>query len=352
MKNSIDIILRTTSPWHVAYPGNVSKEKDNISQTQTKKVNGKSVPCFLGNGLRGRIRREIAKRITDVILEVQGPITADVYIGLQTGSSSAQPDKTHKSVEELVRSKKHVYMGLLGGGSRTLPSRYKITDINPIIEQTVNAGMFNLPGEILTPILDQSAYKKDDVVKYLQPYQMLEARSFFKVDDIKRGFNLSKILNAVEDGETGIATYIEKSSTSDKARKDDESGDTKKTTVGNMLSIECIATGAMMHFRVDLAPDITSAQAGAMLLALKGIFDTNYFGGWGRIGFGQYEVLSMSVILNTFDVQQVLEDDLYENEEFSYANASNEIKQLIADAEQEIASVSKEEIISYFTNLA
>jgi CRISPR type IV-associated protein Csf2 len=352
MKNCIDVVLRTTSPWHVAYPDNESKTLKGLSLTQSKKVCQKSVPCFLANGLRGRLRRSIAKRILDVMTDVQGPIPAPVYVGMQTGSSSAQPDKTHLSVEELLRSQKHVYMGLFGGGSRTLPSKYKISDVNPILAHTVEAGLFNLPDDYMRTVLDSQLIERNEDSYPLQPYQLLEKRAFFKVDDIARGVNLDCIVKAVEGAEDGIAQYIESNSDSDKKRKGDETGDTKKTTVANMLSIECISTGTLMHFRVDVDPNLTSAQMGAVLLGLKDIFDTNYLGGWGRIDFGKFEVLSLMLNLDTFDVNETLEDGLYIDEDFSFEGASDAVRSFIDESETEIAAVQKDEMISYFTNLA
>jgi len=353
MKNTINIILRTTSPWHVAFPDNQSKAHDGMSLTQSKKVSQKPVPCFLANGIRGRLRRAIADRIIDVMTDVQGPIPSNVYIGMKTGSSSAQPDKSHLSVEELVRSQGHVYMGLFGGGSRTLKSRYKVSDINPILEHTVNAGIFPMPKEKLQPIVDSLMIKSGEDMVHLEPYRLLEKRFFFKVDDIARGVKMDKVIKAVDGGEDGVAKYLTGNQASDKARKGDETGNTKKTSVANMLSIECIATGTMMHFSVTVDPDVNEAQFGALLLGLKDIFDENYIGGWGRAGFGQFEVVSMGIDIDNFDIHETVEEKLYsEKHGFTYHNFSDAVKNSINEAETAIDEVSKDEMISYFTNLA
>lgn len=352
MKNTINIILRTTSPWHVAYPDNKSKSAEGLSLTQSKKVAQKSVPCFLANGIRGRLRRAIADRIVDAMTDVQGAIPAPVYVGLQTGSASAQPDKSHLSVEELVRSQGHVYMGLFGGGARTLKSRYQVSDITPILNHTVNAGIFSLPKAQLQPLVDAQMITRNDETVHLEPYQLLESRSFIKVDDISRGHKLDKVIKAVDEGEAGVAQYIEGNVSSDKARKSDASGQTKKTTVANMLAIECIATGTLMNFSVTLDPDVNEAQLGAILLGLKQLFDDNYFGGWGRIGFGQFDVLSVALNLDGFNINETVESNLYNNQTFTYDAFSHEVQRAIDSAESAIAEVSKDEIISYFTNVA
>ena len=348
VSNAIHVIIRTTSNMNVAYPE--GSDDKNHTLTCKKKVRGSNIPYFPSNGLRGRMRRFIAKRILDTLTETQGAIPTDIYLGLQSGSSHTQPDKANSSVEEVVRACEHPYMGVFGGGSRMLESRYAISDINPILEETLDAGVVQAPNGLLQDIVDSQVIGSGDGVSMLKAYQILEKRSFIKIDDIVRGKNLVDVSEKVEGGVEAITAHLESVSDNQSARKEQKKsgGDVaKKLTLSNMLGVESICAGVDMHFRIDVSPDLTEAQVGVILLALEDLANQNYLGGWGRTGFGRFSVKALVADLPSFDIEETVTEGMYEGEVFSVA--SDTLTELTKAGKDALLSVERDEIIDYFT---
>lgn len=358
--NSINIVLTTTSPWYVAYPDNADSKEEGLSLTQKKTVFEKQVPCYLGNGLRGQFRRSIGQLIIDSLRGRGETIPANVFIGLQTGATSAQPDKSMNSVEELTRSAQHVYMGLFGGGARTLRSRYSVSDITPILHCTVETNEIVAPKGMVDEVLDNLSYTVSDgdnkTVKYIEGWQLIEKRWFTRVDDFERGNVTFDLLDAIENGTEAVSEYLSGNAENSKQRKAAKSSDSKekvtKTSVANMLSFETIKTGVKMHFRVDFDSTVTEAQFGALLLALEAWVNRNYVGGWGRTNFGRFKVDAIRIDSDRFEIfESYTSEALYADGKFTLANMADAIKSHVAACKSEIESVERTEIVSYFTNL-
>ncbi|EPT9268097.1 TPA: hypothetical protein ACN311_004071, partial [Vibrio parahaemolyticus] len=127
----------------------------------------------------------------------------------------------------------------------------------------------------------------------------------------------------------------------------------KKTSVANMLGFETIKTGVKMHFRVDFDSTVTEAQFGALLLALEAWVNRNYVGGWGRTNFGRFKVDAIRIDSDRFEIfESYTSEDLYTDGKFTLANMADDIKSHVAACKSEIESVERDEIVSYFTNLA
>jgi CRISPR type IV-associated protein Csf2 len=346
--NAIHVILKTTSNWNVAYPDGA--DENNTTLTVKKRINGNNVPYFPANGLRGRFRRYIAKRAIDAMVSTQGQLSLETHIALQSGSSHTQPDKANSSIEELVRASEHIYMGVFGGGSRMLESRYAVSDIHPILNSTVENGVVQAPFALVQEIIEKQNFGIDGDVKQLQPYQIVERRSFIKVDDISRGNNIVDVTQNVEGGESAIADYLEGVSKNQQERKTQKSkGEdvAKKLTLGNILGVESICAGVDMHFRIDVSPDLTEAQVGALLVALEDLANVNYLGGWGRTGFGRFKISAIHADLPALDISETIVDELYQGEHFSFDYTS--LSSLTAEAHEAIQAIDKEEMIDYFT---
>jgi CRISPR type IV-associated protein Csf2 len=333
---------------NVAYPG--GSDDKNYTLTCKKKVKGQNIPYFPANGLRGRMRRFIAKRLLDALTETQGAVPTDIFLGLQSGSSHTQPDKANSSVEEIIRSAEHPYMGVFGGGSRMLESRYAISDINPILAETLDAGVVQAPSGLLQDIVDSQVIGSGDDVSMLKAYQIVEKRSFIKIDDIVRGTNLVDVSKKVEGGVDAIAAHLDAVSDNQAIRKEEKKSGadiSKKLTLSNMLGVESICAGVDMHFRIDVSPDLTEAQIGVVLLALEDLANQNYLGGWGRTGFGRFSIRALIVDLPSFDIDETVIEGLYKGEVFS---VSNETLIELTDAGKEaLQSVDRDEMIDYFT---
>ena len=147
--HTIDLNITLTAPLHLAYPDNSvalnpEKPKKKTSLTVKKPVliggDLTQVPFFPANGTRGGLRRKAAARVMKY-LTAQARVPSSLYLGLTCGAATGSPDSTALSVEELLRARQNVYMGMFGGGARLLSSAYKVSDLNPVLDLTVKAGM-------------------------------------------------------------------------------------------------------------------------------------------------------------------------------------------------------------------
>lgn len=346
--NTIHVILQTTSNWHIAYPGGTDDK--NTSLTSKKKFKGENIPYFPINGLRGRFRRAIANRAVNAMVGTQGSLPLETYIALQSGSSHTQPDAANASVEEQVRAAEHVYMGVFGGGSRMLNSRYAISDIHPILESTVVHGLVQAPSELVQEILDSQVYGADGEAKHLKAYQILERRSFIKVDDIVRGNNLVDVSEKVDGGAASVVEYLNGVIENQLARKSQKAkGEDveKKLTLSNILGVESICAGVDMHFRIDVSPDLSTAQVGTLLIALEDMANVNYLGGWGRTGFGRFKIKAVDVDIPALDIKETVVDGLYDGDTFSFNNSA--LSELTSEGHEAISAIDRDEMMDYFT---
>lgn len=341
---SIDVTLTLASPLYVAYPGNYDDTK-KISYT-TKlpvMVDGQLqyIPYYPANGFRGALRRKAMGRLLKHFTETEGPLPGDLYLGLSCGASSGSPDSTARSVEELLRARANVYMGLFGGGARLHPSSYRVSDMLPIIASTIKTGM--VPSRFAEYVKSRTSESGEKY--YVQSKQLVSFRNSIRVDDLFRVMNPGQILSSVADPQATVAKYqsavlgnradrkaedeSKKSEPSNRARRkaDDE---LRKSDVSHMLTIETIAPGVPFHFRIDLDDAVVDdAKIGLILLSLSDLFVANQFGGWGRCGFGKVRV--ESILINGDGDSLSLGDFYSTNDTFSlpgttqpFVDAANE----------------------------
>ena len=342
MKNTIDVVLTLASPLFVAYPDNYS---EGLSRTITKPVNvgGRKheVPYYPANGFRGAFRRAIADRICDHLKATESAVPGDLYNGLHCGASSGSPDQSALTIEEIVRARKHVYMGLFGGGARTHESMYAVSDMNPIIDATVAAGCVpeRYREEYVVPHTS-----KDGAVSFLQPYQIIGERHFLRVDDLYRVMNPDLIQRTVANPIETVAAH----QAAVGVNKEDRKGGAVKEDVANLQSFQTVAEGTPMHFRVDLKADATEGQIGAMLLALEAVFIENYFGGAGRQGMGRVKVAEI-----VFDIGGAKfawgGNSLYKDGEFQLPD---EAARFVDVAKAEIEAIRMADIAPFFEDFS
>jgi len=201
--NTLSVYLTTTSPWHIAYPDNLVKERNGegkevqYSATLKKKIGRQNIPYYAGNGVRNGMRRMARDFLMRFITEINGPITTDFFNGLSCGASRGKPDSSKNSVEELTRASQHCYMGLFGGGARLLSGKIRVSDINIICQDTLNKGIIKAGGQKRLDI--ESSYPEVFGEKPVQPFMFTDKRHFVRIDDVVRGLSPDHI-KAIDGG--------------------------------------------------------------------------------------------------------------------------------------------------------
>lgn len=298
ISNRITGIVQLTRPLHCATPDRENARSSSETPTAFQRIHTRkgvdTVPYFPGNDLRGRLRRKAAALVLDHIT-VAGKVKTDLYAGLTCGAVGATVDSV-VTVEEALRARNDVYMGLFGGGARLLRSRYRVADLLPVLASTVEAGCV------------PSAYGQDDERNWLPMnkertgplagVELIDRVNFFRVDDLFRVVRPDELGRYVENAAEAVAEQQAQTLISQMRRKDDKakarSGEIRfsevagKADVGNMLSFQVIPAGTRMYFQLDFADDVTDAHVGLMLLALRALVREQALGGWIRAGLGQF----------------------------------------------------------------
>lgn len=342
----IDVILTTTSPLHVAYPDNQDKTA-NIGRTTKTPVmlNGRMqfVPIYPANGFRGGLRRKARSRIVAHLKENEGAIPGDLYLGLGCGASSGSPDQTALSIEEILRARDNVYMGLFGGGARLHSSMYSVSDMNPIIETTLASG--TVPRYCQGMVEAKPAKEGAVAPEFLKSWELLGSRTSIRVDDLFRVENPAEILNVLANPLEAVGKHQAAVMANREGRKTDGES---KVDVANMMGIETIASGVPFHFRIDLDPYADEAKMGLILSCLSDLFRENAFGGWTRCGFGRVRVESIHV---EFEDQNFNWDQLYpaDSEQFTLPAEAHSFTEA---ADQAIASLKIADMVGFFEDFS
>jgi CRISPR type IV-associated protein Csf2 len=297
VSNKIEGIVRLISPLHCATVDNsegVAGQNKTFTHKQTvlTKTGSQRIPYYTGNGFRGGLRRKAAKLVLDHITST-GKVKVELYAGLMGGSITASPE-SDVTLEEGLRALENVYMGLFGGGTRMLRSRYCVNDLIPIIQDTIDAGI--VPASFGEEWVPQGSV--NGIAGPLTGYHLCEARTSFRLDDVASAIRPEELDKYIEDSVNAVAAKQSAQLLENVQRKSDKaaavageiakSDVTKKRGGNNMFAVESIVRGTPMHFLVDFKDDVSDAHVGLMLLSLQALVREQALGGWIRAGFGRY----------------------------------------------------------------
>ena len=298
ISNRIEGILRLISPLHCATIDSTGGAGDkNVTYTHKQKVmtskGEQRIPYYTANGLRGRLRRKAAKLVLDHIVQ-SGKVKVDLYQALMGGAVTTSPE-SDMTAEEALRGRDNVYMGLFGGGTRLLRSRYSTNDLIPVLRDTIDAGI--VPEQFGADWIPQG-HIGEGVLGPLTGYHLVEKRTSFRIDDVARMMNPAEVEAYIEDAVNAVGSKQAEILGGRAERKADKAaakaGDIKATDIvgkkdlGNMMAVEVIPRGTPLHCLIDLANDTSDAHVGLLLLALQDLVREQALGGWVRCGFGRY----------------------------------------------------------------
>lgn len=282
--NNVYGLIKLTAPLHCS-AGSDSNVTRITKQTVVIDGGRVSVPYFPSNDLRGRLRRKAAKRVIDQLVNEE-KLKPELVSGLLCGAVSANPE-SNLTVEEVIRARQNVYMGLFGGGTRMMRSAMKTHDMLPICKQTIQAGMIN------RNLLEVD--KKEPSVFDLQTSQTGAGRennnhTHYRRDDIYLVNDLSLLAKAFDDVSGIVGEHQSSVAAQRLGRKND--GDSK-TDLSNIMEWEAINAGTEMTISLDFEDYVSDAQIGLALLSLVDLFNENALGGMTRLGWGAYQVTQL-----------------------------------------------------------
>lgn len=338
-KNFIEGVIRLTSPMHCAMPGD--KLNDAVQTMKIRLITGAdrsdTLPYFPGNDLRGRLRRKAAAIVMPALVNGK-KLPLELYAGLTCGAADASPEN-ELSVEEALRSAKHVYMGLFGGGKRMLRSRFSVQDLVPITQTTLVTSL--VPRHFEHP----DAERDEQVVD--SAFKLIDHRHMIRVDDVMRVSRPEEVEAMIDEAATAVPAYqayhLGTAATRKAEKKDGVSDETrtKKSDVANMMKVEVIAPGTPMYFRVDFHDTVSDAQVGLLVQSMQALFAEQALGGWTRIGFGKYSIVNMHLSRNG------LKQAVFKDGDDSFA-LHESMSTYTTAAQEQVAALSRDEMLSYF----
>ena len=324
MRTTISGNIRLTTPLHCAMPGEAVFTDEGFVKagktggrplTQTMRMpivtsSGRvDIPYFPANDLRGRMRRKAAEIVMSAIKANGGVIDDTVYLGLTAGTSVAAGENA-QFVEEILRARENVYMGIFGGGLRMLRSGYAVQDMVPTIKATADAGLVpsaDIKGDgadwrVTTSVFDPESnkYKETDEVRLrdlTHVYQCLHVDDLMRV---QRPADIDRLIDRkmVVDYQTAILAERIVSKEHKKAVKEKTAGAEAapaRSRIENMMAVQAICAGTPMWFRADVAAFASDAQIGLVILSLQALFRENALGGWVRAGLGRVDASGLSL---------------------------------------------------------
>lgn len=344
--HTIDVLIRTTSPLHLAFPGNQADLNGQpTSRTASRKVLDTlqggvarltNVPVVPGNGLRGALRREGRELVLQKVVRGDEKATTGTYLGLSCGAASGSPDSTPLGVEEILRGAENCYMGLFGGGARMLQSRFQVTDVLPVLAITVENGM--IPPGAVDPahIPMKRGENAGDAPRPIQPWELLDVGVPIRRDDVKSVRDVESITRFVADP---VASVIDQQALYVK-----DEGVRNSTAIANMMATEYVAPGTLMHFQISMSPDVTDGQIGFMLKCLTHYLNNGRLGGWSRCGWGRFSVVELRTHLRGV-ANTARGGECNDGDQFVLPKT---LDAYLTAADESIEHLTMEEVASYF----
>lgn len=286
--------LTKTRSLDIMLPSTV-KEGENEGLVVRRKT---MVPVLPSQGLRGALRRSCARIIEDhFMLNLGQQISFQAYNGMHSGAISGQLDKSLATTDEIVRVRKHLFMGLFGGGPRMMRGNLKTSFGTPITTKTIDAGL--VPDSV-------ADYQVD-----AEPYQLLGYMPVFRSDDTLKSHDPvaeQVVMNFVEAKEEAIKAVMLNRAAKASGEEGGERG------ISTMSYMEYIVPGTSFFVRHTISG--TRAQAGFLIEGIRRLAETQTekgIGGKTAAGFGQYQ-LSFDLIIDGVRHREALKfgaDDMF-----------------------------------------
>lgn len=293
--------LTLTSHAHQSDPDGKAGNRSGTMKTWHFSADGrrKQVPFITANSVRGLLRRAGAEMLLNTLNK---PVSRELFSILNRGAAGRSDIGSEPSVVAMVEGSRNVYSGLFGGGPYMLHSRFSMGPLLPILawtERYLHPALRAkaIPAEYLTyrgtddtlrdaPLTtDLILTGKDDLMmgrgqRYVENYQE----------------SLQTWLDHVSGGREAKAAKKEAEAKAKAAAKKGEKIEIapeiaagKSSDLQGFNFIEAMLPGTPLQFWLRMKPQVTKAQVGLMLFAVRDWANQNVVGGMSARGFGSFE---------------------------------------------------------------
>jgi CRISPR type IV-associated protein Csf2 len=309
--------LLATTPWHVAEgaEGNLTRTMrlaliagagSQEEGAQEQPPVSSLVPFVPSNSIRGRLRRHCLGIVLESLSAREQTIKLPTFQMLANGGMLGGGDMGTLTVGEVVRARKHVFVGLWGGGPRMLASAVTTHDLLPVCQETIAAGLVPQPLLRFAPVRMVTSSTGAVATERLRAYQLVTRRMFKRNDDLMRmsadtthalsvlGSDAEDKVAAYQVEQLGLNTARAEAKTANAGRNartltDEEQEALKKRTLTNYLELETISPGSVWPMHIELGDHVTPAQIGLVARALERFVEAQGIGSGSRKGYGGFQ---------------------------------------------------------------
>lgn len=310
MKNTylVHAILRTLSPLHITSTEShryevspdgygqvrIGSKGGDCACTGIQKLqfarnggaaNGLKVPVIAANNIAGRMRRQAAKIILDVLKSKNQKIDLNTYSVLTCGAVNGGAAKSDLTYQEYQAASNDPYLGLFGGGPNMVTRRMQVFNALPANAELRDAGY-----SISHPVHEAIAELKG----------MSSAACFKRGDDIRQMLDVDRMVDNIENFEETFNQRQQEILADLRSKADGLDGDRNSTIT--WTAIEFVNPGVDFDLTFQLK-DVTPAQVGLFLESLER-FAQEAIGGQVRNGFGRITLNDVQIGVQNKDTRQ------------------------------------------------
>ncbi len=305
--------LTTITPLHIAAPGALwfSTDTGRISyapqnedgsanmpctgvqklpfpKTAGEEFSMEEVPVIAANNLAGRLRRQVEALVVDALAARNERITLGTYSALNCGAVTGKPDTGDVISFEMLKARRNnVQVGLCGGGVRMAPRYFKFDNAVPFIKGTTEISF------------TRAKHPRFNLRIMPDKHQRFLTKGWFfrRLDDVKALSDMDGMQAVVENWEQTLTEYQTKL-LADKAK---DKGDRERISTTTGAAIEFVRPGVVFPITCEL--EVSDAQMGLFLLALRNFVERERMGGFVRNGFGKF--LFDDVVLTNVETGEI-----------------------------------------------
>ncbi len=183
---------------------------------------------------------------------------------MMCGAVTGQPSK-ELTFDLALKSGRHPFLGLFGGGPRLVSSCLQINTLWPVTNTTIKAGLV-------------SYYYEDD--KVVRRANRLTQAIFYRRIDDALVFSDGRTELIVKEYSTAVADWI----------KQIGSGERSKKQLHTFAAIEYVIPGTRFYSEMKVETERASLGAlGLLIHSVTAFANKQGIGGWIRNGFGRFE---------------------------------------------------------------
>lgn len=278
----------------VAHAHQTSPDKEKDGETVQMKTSvltsagAVEIPYITANSVRGMVRRAAGDVLMEQLRRDNDQISRNLYLTVMRGAFSRTGlEAGGGSYRQLMAAQSHAFVGLFGGGAYMYTSKLRIErDLMPMIEPISHVFPQQFQGEC----------------QKVEPWRLLKKILIASRDDFTRLPEGDFIENAeqayMEHMDAKFAgNDAKRAQRAQKAAGESVAGEKATTTDLNGFNlVEAIVPGTRLYFGAT-ATDVTPAQAGLLLEAVRRWANRNAVGGGSARGRGAFTA-ALSLYIN------------------------------------------------------